>query len=206
MNSGRDKALRSGSAIRMPEKGFAPNREFLGERPARTGRTGRRQAHKSQAAQSIAAFRPHVPVEQRFRRAAVKSNGLQARMPRQQRGDVVGFQIPRMDRRIQAAWPLRRMEHVPERDSARGELPQPHRIRPIPASAEQCAHEGPEGVARMGIIFPLPNRFCARQRPEDQHARALGFDRGKADRPRPRLSTGLQGWLGSKRSAAELMQ
>ena len=43
---------------------------------------------------------------------------------------------------------------------------------PFPPGAEEFAHDRPEGIPRMRVILPLPQRLRARQRAQDQYPRS----------------------------------
>ena len=84
-----------------------------------------------------------------------------------------------VDRRIEAAGPRAGMEDIPDRDTSRrqfgGALPVIARLQP-----EQAGHDRPERVARMGVILSARQRFAARHAAQDEDARVLARQRGKA--------------------------
>ena len=120
-----------------------------------------------------------MAAEGRFGRAAVEEHMPDLRAGAEQAGEIIGLDAVAIDRAIQAARAAAARDHVPQRHSGIVEPRQAFLVGQLESGAEQPAHDGPERVARMGVVLRRRQRSLARHAAEDQHPRI-----GTAHRPK----------------------
>jgi hypothetical protein len=112
-----------------------------------------------------------------FRLAAIEEHAANPRMRAKERAEIVRVGRGMHDRTIEAPGPLRRGEHVPQRDAVTVEDLHAVLVRRDAIDIEHAPDDSPERVLRMRVVLLHLQGLLTGQRPQDERVRRAPRDR-----------------------------
>jgi len=109
----------------------------------------------------------------------VKENRADQRLIAKEPREVVHRDRSIIDIRVQAPAAVASRQHVPDRNPAERQLPDPLRVSNTRIKPKQLPHDRPERIARMCVILPRPQRRLARHAPQNEDPSSAVCQRSK---------------------------
>lgn len=94
-----------------------------------------------------------MAVKAALSRCAVEEYPVNLSMLFQEGREIICYSASGVDGGVEAAGPMTFGEYIPQRDTSVGQSLQALPVGKFRTGAEQFAHDGPEGIARMGIVL-----------------------------------------------------